>query len=167
MGLREVLDLGRWFSTVVHGAALLYNLMLAEACERADRDKLIDDYRDRMAAWDSSVEHLPTMDGEGLWSLLGTRGMSVSPRTRLFLDRWFELVGSGDAGPASIDARDLIRNRERQLKRGRARLSNPRQLERWGGSSGADPLNYRWSIAQTLVTDIGGPVPQGGGRARS
>ncbi len=165
--LREVLDQARWFSNVAHGAALLYNLMLAEAGSRGDRDDLIARYSGDLEAWHKEVDQLPTLDPAGFWSLLNTRGIAVSFRTHSFLDRWFELVESGDAGPASIDARDLIRARERQLKRGRARLHNPRQLERWGGSSGVDPLTYRWSIAQTLVTDITAPLAHGGKDAGS
>ena len=46
--LRETLDHARKFSVAIHGAALLYNLMLAEMTKSAD---LAEDYRDRFADW--------------------------------------------------------------------------------------------------------------------
>ena len=51
------------------------------------------------------------------------------------------------------DARQLIRRREVEVKRSRARVSNPRHLERWRGSSTA-ALTYRWNQVQTFVNDI-------------
>jgi hypothetical protein len=39
---------------------------------------------------------------------------------------------------------NLIRDRERLLKRARARLSNPRSLDLWNGRSGVSQLDYRW-----------------------
>jgi hypothetical protein len=54
----------------------------------------------------------------------------------------------------SPDARALITERERILKRARARLGNPRALERWNGSAGAGQINYRWHRVRTIVADV-------------
>jgi len=51
-------------------------------------------------------------------------------------------------------ATELIRARERTLKRAQARLENPRALELWGGAAGASQLDYRWRTVQTIVADI-------------
>jgi len=51
-------------------------------------------------------------------------------------------------------ARGLVQEREHELKRSRARLGNPRALERWSGAAGAQPLNYRWHRVRAIVADI-------------
>ena len=48
----------------------------------------------------------------------------------------------------------LVREREVQLKRGRARLTNPRRLELWGGRSGTGRMAYRWGATKVLLKDI-------------
>ena len=40
------------------------------------------------------------------------------------------------------------------MKRGRARLTNRRALELWGGASGSGRLQYRWLTAKRLLRDI-------------
>lgn len=151
----------RWFSVVMHGAALLYNLMLAEASSRSDRDELIERYRADLESWEKRVGQLPGVDPSGFWTVLNTRGVVLTPRTRSFLSSWFHLVAAGEATQSSTAARDLILRREVQLKSGRARLRNPRQMERWGGSSGAGALEYRWGVVRGLVADIAGPISGG------
>ena len=47
-----------------------------------------------------------------------------------------------------------MRDREIQLKRARARLTNPRRLELWGGESGTGRLTYRWGPAKRILKDI-------------
>jgi hypothetical protein len=49
----------------------------------------------------------------------------------------------------------LIENRERQLKRGRARIGNPRAWELWSGAAGTGQLDYRWNRpVRTLINDL-------------
>ena len=52
------------------------------------------------------------------------------------------------------DMRSVIRSRERRLKGGLARLSNPRALENWSGESGLGRLSFRWPNARLMVQDI-------------
>lgn len=51
--LREQVEHARIFSEVMHGAALLYNLLLAEGCEERQRGQAdkVPVYRERLAAW--------------------------------------------------------------------------------------------------------------------
>jgi hypothetical protein len=75
----------------------------------------------------------------------------------MFVDQWLELaltpsflqVITNDAS-----ARDLIRHRERFLKRGQARLENRRALDLWNGSAGTGRLDFRWRIARVQIQDI-------------
>jgi hypothetical protein len=51
----------------------------------------------------------------------------------------------------------LISERERQLKKTLARISNPRNprpQELWTGESGTAQLEFRWLISQRLLHDI-------------
>jgi hypothetical protein len=50
--------------------------------------------------------------------------------------------------------RKLISEREKRLKRGRARLHNARALENWRGKSGTARLDYRWNAAKRIINDI-------------
>ena len=62
-----------------------------------------------------------------------------------------------DLGPVvahNSNARTLVRDREVQLKRARARLANPRRLELWGGESGTGRMAYRWGAAKRILRDI-------------
>jgi hypothetical protein len=51
---------------------------------------------------------------------------------------------------------DLIANRERQLKGGRARLlpENLRARDRWQGDPSGSPIDYRWGQSQIILNDI-------------
>jgi hypothetical protein len=161
--LLERVEAARWFSEVISGAALLYNLMLAEAATKRNLQSggvdRVDGFRADLDDWAAMLsarsEAIRGLDQRRLWQLVAAGGGRVPESTRVFLDRWFELaltVPERVAG--SADARELIADREYRLKRGNARLQNSRQLEIWGGSSGAGRLTYRWTTGRTMVNDI-------------
>lgn len=148
----------RCFSECVHGGALLYNYMLA----RLDRrDELVDEYRGALAAWSSMIDEreaaLARWDRDDFWRLVSESGAIVSRWTRDFVDDWFG-VALDPARRASlisdVPAQSLIEQRERRLKRGRARLVNKRALENWSGYSGTGRLAFRWNVASRLLDDI-------------
>jgi hypothetical protein len=146
----------RNFSEAIHGAALLYNLMLSEA---RGIEELEEWYRGQLAAWASDLEdlHRDLMDWERseFWEIVASEGARVAPPARLFMDAWLDmaLVPEKAAGIADDeDARRLIR--ELTLKRGLARLHNQSALELWGGAAGAAQLGYRWGDARVIITDI-------------
>ncbi len=156
--LEDQLHHARNFSEIMHGAALLYNLMLAEASKKED----VEGYERRFSDWVSLAEErrgdFMAWDLDTFWKIVSSvrkRGARMS--TRLFVSTWRRMVCTS-AVPGGIvanpGARDLIRERERRLKKGWARLSYPRARELWGGSSGATQLDYRWGYAHNILSDI-------------
>ena len=154
---RAWIDHARNFSEGLHGATLLYNLMLAEL--RQDPG-LVDDYRAELAEWRNRVEarvgDWRRWDRPAFWRLVEAY-RSIPIPTRRFIDSWLDLLlQEGESGfPADHSvARRLVRHREVALKRGRSRFESPRHLETWSGSSGAYQLNLRWPVAQRITDDI-------------
>ncbi len=160
--LREQLLHARNFSECMHGAALLYNLMLAELAKNQTR---IDEYRRDLTEWSLRVgdraTDLATWDRRRFWEVAVSGGARIPLPTRAFIDGWLDLaLGDGDVGrcsgtiAANGDARGLIHKRERAIKRDRARLDNRRALELWSGVAGTAQLTYRWPVAQRIILDI-------------
>ncbi len=155
--LRDHLRDARHFAVCMQGAALLYNLMLSELKKR---DEWQDKYRLRLADWADDVFELgPALKDwklERVWRVVKTQGRSLRHPTRNFVEGWVENLKR--AGPEGVgdnsNARALVRDRETQLKRSRARLTNPRRLELWGGESGTGRLSYRWGPAKRVLKDI-------------
>ena len=156
--LRERLRDAELFAVYMQGAALLYNLMLSELRQH---DDWTEEYRSRMEGWAANVEALGLAAEEwkpdGVWRVVRATGRSPGYPTRTFVERWVEELKR--AGPLAVvadnsKARILVRDREVQLKRARARLANPRRLELWGGESGTGRMGYRWGAAKRILTDI-------------
>lgn len=161
--VRVLLAHAQSFSTVMHGAQLLYNLMIAEEYEAAGLETVVNPvshYRDELAEWAARL------DGQvdvGAWSfdeLLARievdRGSPVHPSTRRFVGAWLELLreSAADGLPANTAARALIRQREKLNKGAQKRLGNPRRLGGWGGGSGAGELVFRWPTVRRILLDI-------------
>jgi hypothetical protein len=159
----------RNFSETLHGAALLYNLMLAE---KLSSTKLEDDYRHRLSRWAAMIgerhRELAGWDLEGMWAAAEADEPRVPQHSKRFIREWVQLVLEKD-DPARVveddQARTLIRNRERFLKKNLARLHNQRALELWSGKSGTDRLDFRWKVVQQLIEDIRRPLVGGEGHA--
>jgi len=157
--LRLQVEHARKFSEVMHGAALLYNLMLGEKSGREDE---VTKYRDKLVEWSENIRSrkaaLTRWDRRDFWETVVSEGARIPLRTRRFVDRWINLVlESEDVAALSADemAQSLIYNREVALKQNRARLQNQRALELWSGASGAGQLDYRWSaVVNRIVNDI-------------
>jgi hypothetical protein len=147
------------FSETIHGAALLYNLLLAQKAQREER---IAEYTQKLAEWATLIETraatLAKWDrGLEFWTVVESSGAHPTVGARRFTDSWLELALS-NGGARSITrnpaAAQLIRDRERVLKRGQARLENPDALRLWTGAAGTGRLNYRWHRVQTILNDI-------------
>ena len=156
--VREQLEHARNFSEAIHGAALLYNLMLAE---KSNRKPLIEEYRKGLRQWSSGIQAhegvLRQWEILRFWAIVTAQGARVTHPTRAFIDAWLSMARSAEAAKriaTNERARHLIHERERQLKRTLARLENPRALELWGGAAGTAALDYRWPVTQTMVSDI-------------
>jgi hypothetical protein len=156
--LREQLDHGKNFSQILHGAQLLYNLMLAE---RGDREEKISQYRKLLSDWWQMAQARQAAwrqwDRPRFWQIAYRGNPRVSSRARRFTNDWVTLVlaAAGEVEVVESEAaRTLVELREVQLKGGLARLRNERALELWPGAAGAGQLDLRWPAARRIVTDI-------------
>ena len=150
----ELLDYAEFFSVAMHGAALLYNMMLAEFRESKG---LEDEHRENLDRWkillgDCRHTGLPI---EGLWEVTRGAGYAVTRRTKTFVSAWCRraLETGGEVADDS-ESRALVRSREMRLKGSRSRFTNDKALERWGGYSGARRMEYRWGNVKTLLSDL-------------
>ena len=157
-GLRDQLRDARLFAICMHGAALVYNLMLSELQQNERR---IDTYRRELAGWADVVGGLEAEVAdwrlEGVWRVVQAQGRSPGIPMQSFVQRWVDNLNRGR--PEAIvredsTARALVRDREIQLKRGRARLASARHLELWGGRSGTGRMAYRWRVTRQILRDI-------------
>lgn len=156
--LRRWLGHMRNFSECVHGGALLYNLMLARLDKR---EELVEEYHEGLLAWSGMLSErdseLARWDRDDFWRLVSESAASVSRWTRDFVDDWLDIAldpirRAGVADESTVQS--LIEQRERRLKKGRARLVNKRALENWSGYSGTGRLGFRWNVASRHLDDI-------------
>jgi hypothetical protein len=155
--LAELVDNARNFSEVMHGAPLLYNLVLAE---EAKWDEGIDRFRQRFNEWAQllSKRSAALADWKRLrfWELVRAVNPRITTPTYEFINAWWDLALAGDAARLreTASVRSLIREREKRLKKSLARIGNPRAQELWNGDSGSAQFDFRWDIAQDLLRDI-------------
>ena len=149
------------FAIVMHGAALLYNVLLAERAEElslSQYEGFREHYTARLVEWRREIDtsDVAGWDLNGLWALVAEQGDSVTRRTRAFVEEWVALMrkraGRGFAEDRA--ARVLVRQRELAQKGGQARLLNDRLMRQWGGASGSARLNFRWPVVTRLLDDI-------------
>ena len=156
--LRKQLHDAERFAVCMQGAALLYNLMLSELRKN---DQWTEKYEAELERWAADVRVLGSAladwKPDGMWSVVRDQGRRLGYPTQAFVERWVECLK--EAGPRAIMAEDstartLVRDREVQLKRARARFTNPRRLELWGGESGTWRMSYRWQSAKGILKDV-------------
>jgi hypothetical protein len=164
--IRQV-EHARNFSETLAGAAIIYNLNLAEmepvrvdvrkTCLEllAEWQSLMDARRDAHRAWDR----------QDFWSLVREAGTVPTKPTQWFVEAWNDLaIGSSRAGLATNrQARELLVYRERAIKGPLARCDNARAREMWRGGSSLGRMSYRWRTAATFLEDIAAGL--GGGHA--
>jgi hypothetical protein len=165
--IRTHLAHARNFSELIHGAALLYNLILAEKINEArragaelevDSDRS-DEYRARLDEWAALIRDRELAYEEwnrpAFWQLIRERNPRVSQRTIWFVDQWMDLAAKRGGEVANdTDARTLVSEREIAVKKGLARVSNLRALERWSGASGTQQLAFRWRQGWQYAQDV-------------
>jgi Family of unknown function (DUF6361) len=152
--LRDLIDHARRFHTVIHGAALVYNLLLAR---KSGRDDMVAEYEDRLDQWRSELNAtaaLPGWSRTGWWATIRRQNPRLRPITMQFVNRWLDLIDSDADLIKSKAASGLISARERQIKGGRARLVNQSALDRWSGGSGLGRHDFRWSISRGHLADL-------------
>ena len=154
---RELLLHARNFSETMLGAALLYNLILAE---RIARKESVSEFSERLSDWAEQIaaraSELSQWPRQRFWELVAQGNPRVTSGTRAFIESWWDLVLSGSAQKLrdSQTARQIVNDRERRLKKNLARIDNPRARELWNGDSGSGQLEFRWAISQQLLADI-------------
>lgn len=148
----------RLVSTLVYGALGLYHLLLARDLGRED---LVGTFETTLADWadiemGAAMPSFRAWDRDAFWRIVHEDGTaSVSQAAASFLNSWWDMVLEGPSQTiSSVAAENLIRDREYQLKRSRARLANPRALELWSGETRPYHIEYRWPVAKTIVADI-------------
>ena len=155
--LGEMVHHAQNFSEVMHGASLLYNLILAE---EAQWDEDVDQYRQRFQEWAQLLSErsrvLADWKRKRFWELIRATNPRISSPTYDFINEWWDLALGDDTARLfdSSIARALITERERRLKKSLARIGNPRAQELWKGESGSAQLEFRWRISQRLLGDI-------------
>lgn len=160
--VRIALEHARVFSLYVHGAALLYNLLLAEKYvdEGFDRlDDLTDRYREALREWeaerDAGGSALERWSFDAFRAFIQQRNATVSPRTWAFLRSWSKIAAPGRTDIAdSHDARQFVADREREHKRSQSRLRNRSLLGSWSGAAGSGALAFRWGAVRRILLDI-------------
>jgi hypothetical protein len=160
---REVVHHAEIFSSLMHGASLMYNLMLSEKATSMQGDEnsvwqtRATDYHANLSSWqtDAPLAYFEAWDLQALWNHAGDTTHRVSRRTKQFVETWRDLVirCNGDIA-ADASARQLIREREMLLKGIKSRFRNDGALSRWSGASGTAPLNYRWPIVSSHLKDL-------------
>lgn len=161
VAIRNELEHAKRFSNAMHGAALLYNLQLAELVAN---DELVSQYREQLDNW-ASVTDWTALSG---WRLTDffvtarTTDHSISLLAEGFVRAWLS-VGVRLRGEVadSRDARDLVKHREQSLKKTRSRFTNRAALGQWSGASGIARLAYRWPTARTFLKDLMGAGSRG------
>ena len=159
--IRDAVDQARRFSVAMHGAALLYNVLLAERAGQlglAQHEGKRDAFADDLDQWHGEVQasDLVAWDLNQLWALVAEQGRPVSPHTRAFVEQWVDLARDRQSrGLVNHEyARTLVTERELRQKRGQARLRNDKLMQQWGGASGIGRLNFRWPVVARLLNDI-------------
>ena len=156
--IRQCVHHARCFSEAIHGAALLYNLMLAQL---AHREKAVSEYKESISDWAELIESrrsaLVRWDLDSFWTVLDRAEARVKKPARVFVKHWLsQVLPMTNAASVADDKnlRHLISERERKLKRGNSRFDNPRALELWSGAAGTGRLGYRWGVSRVILTDI-------------
>ncbi len=153
-GARRLVAHAEVFSQVMHGASLLYNLMLSEMRKN---EEWIEGYRHALAKWaeDMNLSVIISWSLDDFWERIEHENHRVREPARLFVRRWLELARQESTQvPDLIDARDLVQTRETRLKGPQSRFVNRSVLDRWGGSSGARRLTFRWIEASSHIRDL-------------
>ena len=153
---REQLEHARLFARTMHGAAILYNLLLAEAAANEERAAA---FTDEFRAWSMDLEaerrRVQEWDMQAFWATARHPSHNMTPWAREFVESWVQLwLDHGAYLTKQDDARRLIRNREMRLKGPRSRFLNRRALEQWGGAAGLTPMSFRWSNVKTFLFDL-------------
>lgn len=150
----ELLTHARLFSETMQGAAIIYNIALAQIDQR---EELLESRLQDLNQWRESMEPAEVANWSlpRLWELTVDKGHNISWRTRDFVTQWVDLLKSRLLSlEIDSDVANLIRERERKLKQKQSRFENSRARDQWKGKAGMNRLNYRWPTAKSFHRDL-------------
>lgn len=162
----ETLQHAYVFSTVIHGAQLVYNLLVAQKYEEnTELDRVenpVSAYRERIDEWAARLEEQrPTLahhwNQDAMQALLHRFNRNISSETFQFVFEWID--SAMRHGPARTVSDHYLQGRiaAREHRKGpQSRLHNPKLLATWQGGSGANQLTFRWPQVKRMVHDIVG-----------
>jgi hypothetical protein len=161
--IRDDVKLAQTFSTISHGANLLYNYLVARKYEQdgwTTIENPVEHYEERLDAWADALQALGA--SRPAWRHIRTRAVEENANVLhnmsldAFAETWFAMVAEEEPHKLwrSGEAQTLVRTREVSTKRLQSRFTNPTMLSRWGGSSGAGAFEFRWPQARQLLNDI-------------
>ena len=158
--LGRQLILARGFSEIMHGASLLYNLILSEMIKNKE---YVEEYRERIEEWwDEKIKSQNTIlnswDYEEFYSWITSIRMLKRAKTWTFIKDWHEIVtksASAEMIIKSDEAKRMIKDREQMVKPGNARTANSNALKIWNGDSGSKQMDFRWGKpVKTIINEI-------------
>lgn len=142
------------FSEAMHGASLLYNLMLSE---QRNHEEWVSRYDRQLIAWRQAFDasRLQGWSLDDFWAECRHPAHQVLEPTRRFVAEWVDLLRStrGLSRDRS-KAEAAIELRERRLKKNQSRFANRAARDRWQGSSDAYRAQFRWPQAKRHLKDL-------------
>jgi hypothetical protein len=154
-GTRRVVAHSEIFSSVMHGAALVYNLMLSQV---RDNPEWIAAYSQQLEEWREGLNQAAIREWSlaDFWDTTRHPAHTVQPAAKRFGGDWLDQVLADKVLPAagSNRAAELVSERERRLKTNQSRFTNRAVLDRWTGASGTSRLSFRWAQARSHLKDL-------------
>lgn len=155
--LANVTSHARLLSTFAKGAELQYHAMLFEAGGNEDTGT-----KEAFIEWHHhSCDALASWDLAGFAAIPCVQGAPRALADCIFINAWKTAVAAKGARAAYHDSstRDLIRRREREMRRAKARLNSPFHLASWKAPDEYRPdqlyaLSYRHAVATRFATDV-------------
>ena len=151
---RTLVGHSEMFSSVMHGAALIYNLLLSKLREKPD---WIEKYESRLEEWREGLD-MPAIRAwplDAFWQDIDHPAHRIRPAAKRFVTEWVRLVRTGDVGEGGrTSAADMVQTREHRLKTSQSRFANRAVRDRWNGASGVEPLSFRWAQAGSHLRDL-------------
>ena len=151
---RTLVDHSEMFSSVMHGAALLYNLLLSRLREYPD---WIEKYESRLQEWREGLDMsaIRAWSLDAFWQDIDHPAHRIRPAAKHFVTEWLALVRAGNIGEGDLrPAAYMVQSRERRLKTSQSRFANRAVRDRWNGASGVESLSFRWAQARSHLRDL-------------
>ena len=169
--VRAALDEARRFAVAMHGAALLYNVLLAERADElglSQYEGRRDQFTARLDEWRREIEasDVGGWDLDRLWALVAEQGRPAAQRTRAFVTAWvaFALGRSGHGLADDPGARGHCSGTGSSIRRAARRGSATTGS---CGSGGAPPDPTASPSAGPLSRAFSATSPTGGERGHA